>query len=80
MESQYDYIITVAVDENERINRVVKRDRLSKEKVKAIIRNQISDGYKIGKSDFVIINNDLKSTKKQVDKIHSQILENLPKL
>ncbi len=75
LESQYDYIITVIADEDLRITRVMKRDDASKEKIKAIIKNQLSDAEKIKKSDFVIINNDLDSAKEEVNGIHHQILQ-----
>jgi dephospho-CoA kinase len=75
LESQYDYIITVIADENLRIKRVMKRDEASKEKIKAIIKNQLSDAEKIKKADFVITNNDLASAKKEANEIHHQILQ-----
>jgi len=70
-----DLIITVIAPENTRIQRVIKRDQSSKEKVKAIINNQWSDAEKIELSDFVIENIDLKDAKKQVEKIHQKILK-----
>jgi dephospho-CoA kinase len=74
LESQYDYIITVVADEDLRIKRVMKRDDASKEKIRSIIKNQLSDAEKIEKSDFVITNNDLDSAKSGATKIHYQIL------
>jgi len=75
LESQYDYIITVIADEDLRIKRVMKRDDTSKEKIEAIIKNQLSDTEKVKKSDFVITNNDLDSANKEATKIHHQILQ-----
>jgi dephospho-CoA kinase len=74
LESQYDYIITVVADEDLRIKRVIKRDDASKEKIRSIIKNQLSDAEKIEKSNFVITNNDLDSAKKGAIEIHCQIL------
>ncbi len=74
LESQYDYIITIVADEDLRIKRVLKRDDASKEKIRSIIKNQLSDAEKIEKSDFVIKNNDLDSAKKAATEIHYQIL------
>ncbi|MDP5082191.1 MAG: dephospho-CoA kinase [Winogradskyella sp.] len=76
-ESQYDKIITVIADKDLRINRVMKRDGASKEKIEAIITNQLSDAEKIKKSDFVITNNDLELAKKEAKEIHLQILKSL---
>ncbi|RED38538.1 dephospho-CoA kinase [Winogradskyella eximia] len=77
LENQYNYIITVVADEALRIQRVIKRDNSSEEKVKSIIKNQLSDAEKIKKSDFVILNNDLEDAKKQVFKIHKEILKKI---
>jgi len=77
LENQYNYIITVVADEALRIQRVIKRDNSSEEKVKSIIKNQLSDAEKIKKSDFVILNNNLEDAKKQVFKIHKEILKKI---
>ncbi len=77
MQSQYDYIITVIANEEERIKRILKRDNTSKEKIVSIIKNQISDQEKVKMSDFVIINDQLDHTKAQVLKIHNTILKDL---
>jgi len=77
MQSQYDYIITVIANEEERIKRIIKRDNTSKEKIVSIIKNQISDQEKVKMTDFVIINDQLDHTKAQVLKIHNTILKDL---
>lgn len=77
LENQYDYIITVIADENLRLQRVMKRDNTSKEKIQAIMNNQLSDAEKVEKSDFVIKNNDLEAAKKQASTIHSAILKKI---
>lgn len=53
-----DKTITVATDENQRIQRVIKRDRISVKQVKERIRNQWNDEQRIKLADFVIRNND----------------------
>ncbi|RKE95091.1 dephospho-CoA kinase [Ichthyenterobacterium magnum] len=73
-DSQYDYIITVIANKEERINRVLKRDNTSRKKIEAILKNQLSDKEKIKRSDFVIINNNLEETKNQVLKLHKKLL------
>ena len=75
LQDQYDYIITVVADEDLRMQRVMKRDNVSQEKVKAIIKNQWSDAEKIAKSDFVIVNDDLNVAKKQALDIHNKLLK-----
>ena len=75
LEYQYDYIITVVADKDLRIERVMKRDNASKEKVESIIRNQLSDEEKIKKSHFVINNNKLEEAKEQALSIHQILLK-----
>ncbi len=75
--SEYDLIITVTADIEERIRRVMNRDDASREKVESIINNQMSDEEKIKKSDFVIVNHDLIATQAQVAKLHDHILNSI---
>lgn len=75
LEYQYKYIITVVADKNLRIERVMKRDNASKEKIESIINNQLSDEEKIKKSHFVIQNNKLEEAKAQALSIHQILLE-----
>jgi len=77
MQSQYDYVITVIANEEDRINRILKRDNTTKDKIMSIMKHQLSDDEKIKLSDFVIINDKLKHTKEQVLNIHNFILKNL---
>lgn len=77
LEHQYDFIITVVANQNERINRVMKRDGKTEKEVLAIINNQLSDEEKIKKSDFVIYNTTLEKAKKQVSKIHKSLLSTI---
>ncbi|MEO6347476.1 MAG: dephospho-CoA kinase [Aquaticitalea sp.] len=79
MQSQYDYIITVTADIDEKIARLIKRDNTSKSKIMEIMNIQMSDAEKIRISDFVIVNNDLKKTENQVLEIHRKILQNIGK-
>ena len=74
-----DYIITVTANQEERISRVIKRDECTREKVLAIISNQISEEEKIKKSDFVIYNDDLQETIKSVKTTHKKILKSIKK-
>jgi dephospho-CoA kinase len=53
-----DKIIAVVTDEDERIERVMKRDKTTIELVRQRIQNQMSDAERIKMADFVISNND----------------------
>lgn len=77
MQSQYDYLITVISNEEDRIERILKRDNTTKDKIVSIMKHQLNDEEKIKLSDFVIINDKLEHTKEQVINIHNSILKNL---
>lgn len=70
----FDNIITVYAPEELRIKRVMERDNVSREKVIERMNNQLSDDYKISKSDFVIVNNDIEMLIPQVLKIHNNLI------
>jgi len=73
-----DYVITVTASEEVRIERILKRDLTSKEKIIAIMNNQWTDAQRIALSDFVINNSNFQDTKAQVLKIHKELLKNIP--
>ncbi len=64
-----DAVISVVCPLETRIDRVIKRDNTTREKVLQRIKNQISDEERIAKSDYVIQNEDFESAKQQVSKI-----------
>ena len=56
--SRFDYTILVVTDENERLQRVMKRDNLSSEAILQRMRNQMQDSEKIKLASHIIKNND----------------------
>lgn len=70
----FDKIITVYAPDELRIKRVMERDQVSREKVIERMNNQLSDEFKISKSDFVIVNNDIEMIIPQVLKIHNNLI------
>jgi dephospho-CoA kinase len=70
-----DAVISVITPIDLRIERVVKRDNTTLEKVQQRIINQISDEERISKSDYIIRNLSLEEAKKQTDQILN-LLEN----
>ncbi|WP_104736100.1 dephospho-CoA kinase [Hanstruepera ponticola] len=72
-----DFTILVTAPEDIRIQRIIKRDDTSKEKVKTIIENQLSDAAKRDKVDFIIENTSLNKMKKQVHQVHRELLKNI---
>lgn len=72
---QCDKIIAVTSSEEIRINRILKRDKTSKKKIKAIIDKQLPEDYKIKNADYVIYNNTLEETRDVVKKIHEELIK-----
>ena len=64
-----DYIITVAAPIDTRIERVMKRDKTTRELILKRMEAQWTDEQRISKSDFVIENEDLKKAKQKVEEI-----------
>ncbi|NCO63027.1 MAG: dephospho-CoA kinase [Flavobacteriales bacterium] len=73
---QYDVIITVTAPKTLKLERLLKRDETTLEKIEAIMKNQWTDEEKIRLSHYVIVNSDLEKTREQVVKIHQQIIDN----
>jgi len=69
----FDYIITVTAPIEIKINRVLKRDAITKDAILLRMSNQWDDHKKVTLSDFVINNIDLLDTKEQVKKIHREL-------
>jgi dephospho-CoA kinase len=71
--SSCDYIILVVAPKETRIDRVMKRSRLSREEVIARMNHQWSDEDKMALSDFVIYNDDDHELMPQIYEIHEDI-------
>jgi len=74
-DKECDYIITVIVDDETRIKRVMKRDNVTRQDVLNRINNQLKTKEKVALSDAVIQNDKLQDLKPQIDKI-LEALEN----
>lgn len=70
-----DKMITVFAPEDVRIERVMKRDNVTKAAVKARVDKQMSDSEKVELADFVIYNDGSQSLIKQVMAIHQALIE-----
>ena len=64
-----DYVINVEAPLEIRIQRVMERDKTSREKVLERIRNQWNDEEKSSKSDFIVKNTTLEAAKLEIVKI-----------
>lgn len=72
--AQCDLVILVTASREERLRRVMDRDQVSRQEVETRMKNQWSDSRKIELADFIIENNNLSDTKKQVESIHSSLV------
>jgi dephospho-CoA kinase len=68
-----DKTIAVVANEDERIQRVMKRDKITLELVKQRIHNQLSDAERIKLADFVINNNENELITPQIVEIDKKI-------
>lgn len=57
LDKYVDVVVVVTASEDNRIERVKKRDNLSIEEIKSIMNNQMSEDEKIARADYVIYNN-----------------------
>lgn len=71
----YDKIILVTAPKETRIQRVMDRDGVSRDKVLLRIKNQFSDIEKIKLSDYVIENTTLKETKRKIIVLNNALLD-----
>ena len=70
-----DGLIVVTCPEDIRIDRVVKRDKTSRESILKKIQNQLDEKEKIKVADFIIVNDGNNSIIEQVFKIHRTIIK-----
>ena len=74
-DTNFDYIITVTAPIGIKIERILKRETISKKDILSRMNNQWDDAKKMGLSDFIIDNINLADTKKQVNQIHKKLLK-----
>ena len=70
-----DRIVTVVTPLEERIERIVNGNMLTKEQIIARIRNQTDDEYRISKSDYVIYNSENDMIIPAILGIHREMLK-----
>jgi len=75
-ENNFDYIILVTAPVELRIDRVVKRNKTSKEEVLRRINNQMPDEEKANKSNFIINNLNNNDYKQDIINIYNKIITN----
>ncbi|EHQ41441.1 dephospho-CoA kinase [Myroides odoratus] len=66
LETSCDLVILVVAPEEVRIERVMARDGVSKDQVLKIIDNQMKDEEKVGRSQYIIENNNKKTVESDI--------------
>jgi|TARA_B110000858_G_scaffold130047_1_gene147852 dephospho-CoA kinase len=72
---QCDFIISVFLDKEERIKRVLDRDKTNKKEVLSRINSQWKEDKKLLSSNYIILNYAIQDTEKSVLKIHNILTE-----
>lgn len=70
-----DKMITVYAPKSVRIERVMRRDKVTEKEVEARIEKQMSDDKKMELSDFIIYNDNSQGLIQQVLKVHFELIE-----
>ena len=76
-QDKFDKIILVKAPKEERINRIINRDKCNRQEAIDRINNQIDDEDKVDKSDYIIENINIIDIPKKVLKIHKNILNTI---
>lgn len=74
-QDRFDGVIMVYSSEEERIQRVIARDAITRDEVLARIANQWPDDQKFPLADYIIENSELSATKIQVRDLHKNLLK-----
>jgi len=72
---QCDFVISVFLDKEERIKRVLDRDKTNKKEVLSRINSQWKEDKKLLSSNYIILNYAIQDTEKSVLKIHNILTE-----
>src|SRR6056297_1417163 len=73
-EDKYDYTILVPAPAEIRVQRVMDRDRVTKQAVVDRMKNQLDDDQKLELADFSLKNFELDKTKRKVKELHLKLL------
>lgn len=69
-----DKIIVVSAPEELRIERIIKRDNISRQQIISRMNNQLTDEERIAKADFIIVNDEKSAIVPQVLAVHEKLL------
>ncbi len=76
----FDYVLTVTVDPDVRVARVMARDQIAQKDAMALIKIQMPESEKVKQSDFIIDNNGtLKETQISIDRFYENFISKIKK-
>ena len=76
-QNKFDKIILVRAPKEDRVKRIINRDKCNRQDAINRINNQIADDDKINQCDFIIDNINLEEISNKVLKIHNSILNSI---
>ena len=76
-QNKFDKIILVRAPKEDRVKRIINRDKCNRQDAINRINNQIADDYKIDQCDFIIDNINLEEISNKVLNIHNSILNSI---
>ena len=76
-QNKFDKIILVKAPKEDRVKRIINRDKCNRQDATNRINNQIEDDDKIDQCDFIIDNINLEEISNKVLKIHNSILNSI---
>ena len=76
-QNKFDKIILVRAPKEDRVKRIINRDKCNRQDALNRINNQIADDDKIDQCDFIIDNINLEEISNKVLKIHNSILNSI---
>ena len=80
MESAFDYVLTVSVDPETRILRLMQRDGITRKEAESLIAIQLPEAVKVEKADFVIDNNGpVEKTRQSVKNFYDDFMDRVKK-
>lgn len=73
LKNHVEKVINVSVDENERLSRIIKRDRCTEESARARINSQMPERKRAEAADFIIMNGDDDFITPQIEKLLTEL-------
>jgi dephospho-CoA kinase len=73
-DKMFDKVITVSAPEEKRIQRVISRKDMNRDKILAIMQNQITEKDKIRFSHYLIVNDDVTLILPQIIALHQTLM------